>query len=673
MCGITGFVNLTNDNPPPAQEDLEPMIRILRHRGPDDSGSYTDRDIGLAHARLSIIDLSGGKQPLCNEDKSVWVIFNGEIFNYLELRQVLITQGHVFSTQSDTEVIVHLYEQYGDDFVDRLNGQFAIALWDRTKRRLVLARDRVGIRPLFYTITGGRLFFASEIKSLFAVPGIGRRLNPRAVAEILTFWSVLPPSTLFEGISCLPPGHLMTVDLRTGSQAVRRYWDWDFPVRADNGHRSTDDYAEELRGLLIDAVRLQLRADVPVGAYLSGGLDSSIITALIKHYTASPLRTFSIAFEDAEFDESDFQRQAVEHLDTHHTQVRCTKADICAVFPRTIWHTESVVVRTAPAPLMLLSATVRDEGYRVVLTGEGADEVFGGYDLFKEAKVRRFWARQPNSKIRPLIFDRLYPYLSNSPTAARGFAQGFFRVGLDTPSLPYFGHLPRWSTTRRAWRFFSQDLADSLRGWEPYDAFRQCLPSSLDSWPPLCRDQYIEAHTLMSGYLLSSQGDRVAMANSIEGRFPYLDHRVIEFANALPPRYKVMGLQEKYLLRRATAHLLPPALAQRPKQPYRAPDSASFFRDGVPADYVAALFAPGRLKTSGLFDPGATLKLFDKCRRGRAIGFSDNMAFVGILSTLLLEEMFVRPGTFADPFADVKPLLASVSWESAGGRLHASA
>ena len=623
------------------------MVEMLRHRGPDDTGFYTDRDIGLAHARLSIIDLVGGKQPLCNEDKTIWVALNGEIFNYIELRRELIALGHTFATQSDTETLIHLYEQHGDDFVDHLNGQFAMALWDKKRRRLVLVRDRVGIRPLFYTITDGRLVFASEIKSILATPGVKKHLNHQALAEVFTFWSVLPPATLFEGISCLPPGHLMTVDLETGAQSIRRYWDWQFPDSFDDGNRSTDDYAEELRALLIDAVRLQLRADVPVGAYLSGGLDSSIITALVKRYTDSPLRTFSIAFEDAEFDESDFQRQAVEHLETHHTQVRCTKTDICNAFPRTIWHAESTILRTAPTPLMLLSAKVRDEGYKVVLTGEGADEVFGGYDLFKEAKIRRFWARQPDSKVRPLILDRLYPYLKNSPTAARGFAQGFFRVGLDTPSLPYFGHLPRWSTTRRAWRFFSRDMADSLSGWEPYEALEQSLPAGLGSWPPLCRDQYIEAHTLMSGYLLCSQGDRVAMANSIEGRFPYLDHRVIEFANTLPPRYKVMGLQEKYLLRRATGHLLPPSLAQRTKQPYRAPDSQSFFRDGRPADYVAELFAPERLKASGLFDPDATLKLFEKGRRGQIMGFSDNMAFVGILSTMLLDHLFIRGnGTF---------------------------
>jgi asparagine synthase (glutamine-hydrolysing) len=291
---------------------------------------------------------------------------------------------------------------------------------------------------------------------------------------------------------------------------------------------------------------------------------------------------------------------------------------------------------------MLLSAAVRGAGFRVVLTGEGADEVFGGYDLFKEAKIRRFWARRPESKVRPLLFQRLYPYLPHSPTAAGHFTESFFRIGMDSPSVPYFGHLPRWTTTRRAWRFFTKDLVNSLHDWDPAEAVETILPAGMMAWSPLCRDQYIEAHTLMSAYLLSSQGDRVAMANSIEGRFPYLDHRVIAFANALPPRYKIMGLQEKYLLRRSTEDLLPAALGKRPKQPYRAPDSQSFFQGPEPADYVGELFSAERLRAADIFDPTAATKLFQKCRRGEAIGFSDNMAFVGILSTMLLDELFIR-------------------------------
>ncbi len=418
------------------------MISQLHHRGPDGYGTYLKGNIGLAHARLSIIDLEGGSQPIHNEDSSVWVVFNGEIFNYIELRKSLEALGHSFYTHSDTEVIVHLYEEHGDSFVQFLNGQFAIALWDDIRKRLVLARDRVGIRPLFYTTANGRILFASEVKSLLTQPGVARRMNPQTLAEVFTYWSPLAPSTLFEGIDSLPPGHYMVVE--GGNIRVARYWDWSFDANDVDETRSLDDYAEELRGLLIDSVRLQLRSDVPVGAYLSGGLDSSIITSLIKNFTDTPLRTFSVAFEDEEFDESAFQREMVDYLGTHHSELRCSKSDICAAFPQTIWHAESAILRTAPTPLMLLSAKVRAEGYKVVLTGEGADEVFGGYDIFKEAKIRRFWARRPQSKMRPRILEKLYPYLKNSPASGRAFTEKFFSQGMEHKDRAFFAHIPRW-------------------------------------------------------------------------------------------------------------------------------------------------------------------------------------------------------------------------------------
>lgn len=639
MCGIAGVLNLF-PGPAPGRSLLGAMIEAVEHRGPDGFGFYGDTDVGLAHARLSIIDIAGGQQPIANEDGTIHVVFNGEIFNYVELRADLEAGGHCFRTRSDTEVIVHAYEQYGDAFVDRLNGQFAIALWDSGKRRLLLARDRVGIRPLFYAIWRGRLYFASEIKSLFRVPGFPRRLNLAALAQIFTYWTTLGAGTPFEGVSALPAGCRASV---SGDRLqIDRYWDWEFPPHPIRADRSESEYAEELRHLLVDAVRLQLRADVPVGAYLSGGLDSAVITALIKHYTDAPLRTFSLTFDDAEFDESVYQRDVVERLATTHTSVRCRKADIRDAFPRAVWHAETPVLRTAPAPLMLLAGAVHAANYKVVLTGEGADEVFGGYDLFREAKVRRFWARAPHSRWRPLLLGRLYPYLAHSPSTVRAAREAFFREGLEFADRPYFAHLPRWSTTRRMWRFFHPDVQRTFAGLDPYVTIEGILPPTADRWPPLGRDQYIEAHTLLSGYLLSSQGDRMAMANSVEGRFPFLDHRVIEFANRLPPSLKIRGLTEKHLLKRAVGDLVPESVRERPKQPYRAPDSQSFFDNGHPPEYVAALFSDGRVRESGLFDAAAVRKLYEKCRSGRAIGFADNMAFIGILSTLLVEEHFVR-------------------------------
>jgi len=640
MCGIAGILDL-NSGRAPARAELEAMIGTLHHRGPDGYGYFQEGPCGLAHARLSIIDLSGGWQPIHNETSDVWVILNGEIFNYIELRAELEGRGHRFYTRSDTEVIVHLYESFGEDFVDRLNGQFAIALYDTRARRLILARDRVGIRPLFYAEHAGRIAFASEVKALFALPEVPRELDRRGVAQVFYLWSCTEPLTPFRGVHALAPGTMLIVE-SDGRRRERRYWDWDFPPEPVRASRGAADLAEELRALLIDSIRLQLRADVPVGAYLSGGLDSAIITALTRDYTRSPLRTFSIGFEDPEFDERAFQSEMAAHLGTIHSSVLCTAEDIGREFPRVVWHCESPIVRTAPTPLMLLSRSVRDAGFRVVLTGEGADETFGGYDIFKEAKVRRFWARNPASPWRPALLERLYPYLRHSPAASRGFARKFYGQGLDHVAAPDFAHLPRWKTTQRAWQLFSPGMRAALAGYDPAGTLLSRLPDRSVRWPGLGRDQWVEAHTLLSGYLLSSQGDRVAMASSIEGRFPFLDHRVIEFANALPPHLKIRGLTEKYLLRRSVEGLVPERIRRRTKQPYRAPDSASFFRADASLGYVEELLRPARVRESGLFDSAAVERLAGKCREGKAIGFSDNMAFVGVLSTLLLEEMFVR-------------------------------
>ncbi len=642
MCGIAGFAgpDVERDSARPL---LERMIHTLAHRGPDGYGFHADAGVGLAHARLSIIDLSTGDQPIRNPDGTVWTVFNGEIFNYVELRRELEAEGRRFYTQSDTEVIVHLYDRDGDRFVESLNGQFAIALWDGVRGRLVLARDRAGIRPLFLAREAGRLWFASEPKALRAVLPQCGALDPLGLAETFATWSAIEPHTVFAGIDSLPPGYLLAREA-DGREHLHRYWDWTLPDAADTTPAryplSVEDATAELRALLIDAVRLQLRADVPVGAYLSGGLDSSGIVAMIRGFTDTPVRTFSVAFEDGEFDESEHQQAMVRHLGTDHTTLRCTRREIGEAFPRFIAHAETPVLRTAPVPLMLLAGCVRAHGYKVVLTGEGADEVFGGYDLFKEAKIRRFWARQPGSRFRPRLLERLYGYLAQSPVRNPAFAQAFFGQGMEHIGRPVFAHVPRWTTSQRALGLFSTELRAELQarapGWNALDAWEAQLPADIARWSPLAQDQYVEAKSLMAGYLLSAQGDRVAMAHSIEGRVPYLDHRVIEFANRLPPSFKIRGMTEKYLLRRALADLLPQDILARTKQPYRAPDSSSFFVDGAPLDYVADLLSPQAIRSAGYFDADAVTRLFEKCRAGRATGFADNQAFVGVLSTMLL-------------------------------------
>lgn len=620
---------------------------MLRHRGPDGSGIHIDGPVGLAHSRLAVIDVDGGTQPLCNEDGTVWISFNGEIFNYEQLRQQLIALGHHFSTASDTEVLVHLYEEYGDTFVHRLNGQFALALWDAQARQLLLARDPVGIRPLYFAWQGRQLAFASEVKALFAIPGQRREWEPAGLASTFTWWSALPPATVFKDVHSLPPGHLMTIG-NAGHQ-IKQWWQWPGPESTDVvGEQNAideDELADELHALVVDAVQLQLRADVPVGAYLSGGLDSAIITSAINKNASDRMHSFSLAFDDAEFDEREQQRTMAAHLNSVHSQIDCSQSDIASSFARTIWHAEAPLVRTAPAPMMHLADGVRQSGIKVVLTGEGADEVFAGYDLFKEAKVRRYIAAKPDSIRRRRLLERLYPYLSASPVGARSMSQLFFTQGLEHMDAPWFAHTTRISTTRRALGFFTPELQLELNAWDPYASLESLLPADVCRWPALAQQQVVEANTLMSGYLLSSQGDRMAMAASIETRYPFLDPRVIAFGAKLPSRLKMRGLLEKLLLRKAFSHELPASIARRVKQPYRSPDSRVFFAAGKPLAWVAELLDAPNIKKAGLFDAAAVSRLVNKCGAGRAIGFGDNMAFMGVLSTMLLHQQFIEPDT----------------------------
>jgi len=639
MCGLAGIA-LPAGSPPPEVTRLEAMIAALRHRGPDGSRVRVDGSVGLAHARLSIVDLEGGWQPMGSADGGLQLVFNGEIFNHVELRAQLSRQGHVFATTSDTEVILHLYARYGDDFADHLNGQFAIVLHDVRRQRLMLVRDRIGIRPLYYHCDGQRLVFGSEIKALKAA-GMPLALDIGALGEVFGFWSPLGGRTAFEGVRQLPPGHRMVVDLREPRLLPRiaPYWQWQPHADPFATAGDEDAFAEELHALLVDAVRLQLRADVPVGAYLSGGLDSSAIAALALRHSEADLRTFSLAFEDAEFDERPFQRLMAQTLGTRHSEVAVGQDDIAAAFREAVWHAEMPLVRTAPVPMLLLAGHVRDNRYKVVLTGEGADEVFAGYDLFKEAQVRRFMARHPGSRWRGRILERLYPYLAHSPVRSPGFATHFFAEGGD-PASPGFAHAARLRSTRRVLRFLHPDIRERVESVDPLQSLAAQL-SPMDGWAGLDRDQYVEANTLLPGYLLAAQGDRMAMARSIEGRYPFLDHRVIEFANRLPPTVKLRGLREKRVLKRAMRDELPAAITGRHKQPYRAPDSQCFFAGGQLRPWVAEMLAPERLAASGLFDARAVGHLVEKCRTGRAIGYPDNMAFVGVLSLLVLQERFL--------------------------------
>ena len=642
MCGISGHLNFDGGAD---HHVAHRMIRMLEHRGPDGIGFYTDGAVSLAHARLSIIDIVGGHQPMHNEDESIWITFNGEIFNYLELREKLIQKGHTFLTRSDTEVILHLYEDEGEDCVRYFNGQWAFAIWDARNRKLFLSRDRLGVRPLFYTVTRKAFVFGSEIKSIFAHPDVSRDIDLEALSQIFTFWFSLPPRTIFKNIFELPPGYSLSVEGR--KIEIQRYWELDYSRATEvslESPKQEKKYIDELRELLLDATRIRLRADVPVGAYLSGGLDSSIIATLIRRFTDTPLETFSVAFEDPEFDESGYQHQVIRALDTKHQQIRCSPADIAQVFREVIWHTEKPILRTAPAPFFLLSKLVHDSGYKVVLTGEGSDEFLGGYDIYKETKIRSFWAAQPESKFRPLLLKRLYPYLQGMQNVSPAFLQAFFRIGVENPSQPFFSHLPRWGSTSKLHMFFSTAARSELRDHDVYAAVKGLLPKGFNQWDAFCRAQYLEGAFFLPGYLLSSQGDRVAMAHSVEGRYPFLDYRVVEFASALPLQLKMKVLNEKYLLKQAFGDQIPHAIKNRSKQPYRAPDARSFFDQAsgeFRKPYVEELLSPERIKGSGIFDPTAVSKLVGKMRAKNLCGFRENSALVGILSTQLVIDQFI--------------------------------
>jgi asparagine synthase (glutamine-hydrolysing) len=432
------------------------------------------------------------------------------------------------------------------------------------------------------------------------LPALGSRptINLQALDQLFTFWAPVSPETVFQGVEELGPGEMLVVD--PGGIQRRTYWDWRFPEGGDERTDSDEKLAAELLELLRDATRIRLRSDVPVGAYLSGGLDSSAIAALVRSFEDVALRTFSIAFEDASLDESGHQERMVSHLGAEHSVVRARNGDIAANFLRTIRHTEAPVLRTAPVPMGILSGLVRSEGFKVVLTGEGSDEVLGGYDLFKEAKIRRFWAANPDSDFRASLLGRLYPYLDLGQSRSRAYLRRFFGQALETPDIPFFSHLPRWTTTSRIKDFFSSEVRGALSE-QVEDTLLERLPEAFSRWHPFNRAQYLEARTLMAGYLLCSQGDRMLMSSSVEGRFPFLDHRVMEFANSLHPKHKMRGLREKALLKRAMRPFLP----GRDRGPPQA---------AVPGTGHRRLLSGGR--SSGL-RPGPAQPRFPQ--RGRAV------------------------------------------------------
>ncbi len=636
MCGISGIYSPLRNNVQP--DHIMNMLAQIQYRGPDESGIYIGEGIGLGSVRLSIIDLEQGQQPMSTYEGDLWIAFNGEVFNYIELREELIDLGYRFRTSSDTEVLLLLFKHFREKCLEKLNGQFAFAIWDSIRKELFLARDRMGIRPLYYFQTGKTIVFGSEIKCIFESGIVSPELDPNNLNQAFTFWSILSPGSIFKGISEVPPGHYMI--LGKGNPVIRQYWDLHFKSQAVHGEsRPISDVAEEFESLISDAVRLRLRSDVQVAAYLSGGLDSSATTHFIKQIEPGVLNTFSIGFEEREYDETPYQDSVSKWLDTNHSLIICRNQDIASNFHEALWHTETPLLRTGAVPMFLLSRFVHEHGIKVVITGEGADEFLGGYNIFKEALIREFWSRQPNSKFRPLLLQKLYPYLSQFKGRSNNLHRFFFGFRLTDTDSPVYSHLIRWNNSLHIRNHFSSEVENAISS-DPIDELVNSLPENMKELDLLSRAQWLESKLFLSGYLLSSQGDRMSMAHSVEGRYPFLDHRVIEFCSGLQWNHKIKGLNEKYVLKHLMKDRLPEKVVSRPKQAYRAPVTSSLLSNEAP-EFLRDMLSTSQLQKHGIFKTDSVHKLVEKLTSQKSITEIDNMAVSGILSTQILMDLFV--------------------------------
>ncbi len=563
MCGICG--KLAFDGQPVEASSLSAMLGTIRHRGPDDEGAYRSGPVGLGHRRLSIIDLGSGHQPLSNEDGSVWVVFNGEIYNYKELRAFLISKGHQFRTTSDTEVIVHLYEEFGEASVERLFGMFAYALWDEKKKTLLLARDRVGIKPLYYAMTPTSLLFASEVKAILGDSSVRAEANPAAIDRFLTFLYTPGDETVFQGVSKLLPGHYMVV--QDGKATIRRYW--DLLIAESKVAKSPEDYANELTDLLAQTVRDHMIADVPVGVLLSGGVDSTAMLSFAVEQTDKEISTFTIGFDGQQCtDERPYAKLAAKTYGTRHYDTTITAGDFLNSLPHYVWHMEEPVCEPPAIALYHVTKLAR-ENVKVLISGEGGDEAFAGYQNYRNL----FWLEVFKGALGPFAKP-----MSGLMTAV-GKWSALERISKYAPlmNIPFEGYYySRTSDPFTSFNQFKNDLytADfkttvGTNGRTGADAVRQLL-QNVKGAGLLNRMLYVDTKTWLPDDLLI-KADKMTMANSLELRVPLLDHRVLEFAAALPRRFKLRGLNTKYLLKKALSSRIPKAIVRRRKTGFPVP------------------------------------------------------------------------------------------------------
>jgi asparagine synthase (glutamine-hydrolysing) len=564
MCGITG---LAGAEPLRAveRERLPYMRDVITHRGPDDAGAYEDENVALGHRRLSIVDLAAGHQPLANEDGTIWIVFNGEIYNHADVRQVLVGHGHTYRTRSDTETIVHAYEQWGDACVEHLRGMFAFALWDRPKRRLLLARDRLGVKPLYWTLVNGRLVFGSEIKSILESGLVRAEADETLLPELLSTRYVSGSGTLFKGIHRLLPGHTLTFD--GGVVTTRSYW--DVPVRGHDEQPPLSDAqaVDRFRELLRESVRIRLMADVPLGMFLSGGLDSSAIAALMAGMIDRPLKTFSVAFKDRAFSELDYARQVAQAIRADAHEVVIDEQDFFGALPRLIWHEDEPIAHPSSVPLYFVSALAR-EHVKVVLTGEGSDELMAGYGKYPRGIVNWHAGTAYSAVPEPLrawIATHVVPSL---PERVKRFAQRSFLVVPHTPEAMFFDNFAAMGLERQR-GLLSERLAHTATPEQAYATSRAYFDAPNGRSTLLDRLLYTDLKTYLVELLMKQ--DQMSMAASIESRVPFLDHRLVEFVARLRPRLKLRGLTTKWLLRQAVSGILPREILSRPKMGFPVP------------------------------------------------------------------------------------------------------
>ena len=597
MCGICGFVNLDRTQPAnPAV--LESMRDIIRHRGPDDAGLYIDGPVALGHRRLSIIDIGGGHQPMSNEDGSVWIIFNGEVYNYVELRRDHLEGRHQFASHSDTEVMIHAYEDFGKDCVKYFNGMFAFAIWDSRTQTLFLGRDRVGVKPLYYTIQGGTFIFASEIKAILQHPAVARRVDPIAVDEFMTYGYVQGARTAFDGIFRLPEGHTLT--LRDGAVTVARYWDLEFKP---DETRSEQDHIDRVRELLTDSIRLRLRSDVPLGVLISGGMDSSAVVGLLSRGVGK-IKTYSIGFDaGSEYNELHYARRVAQHFGTDHHETILAPEVFREFIPKFIYHMDEPVTEAAALPLYYVcDLAARD--VTVILSGEGSDELFAGYPIYRYMRLMETYRHVP-SALRDAAAAILRGLRPDAKTdkylalAAQPLEQRYLNVHLYD--------------VRLRGTLYTKDFSNAVHA-DPFEPIAD-IYSHTRQWDLLSRLLYLDTRSWLPNDILI-KADRMSMAKSLELRVPFLDYRLIEYAATIPSRYKLRGSTSKYILKQMLKDVLPSWVLERRKMGFPTP-VALMFRNEL-TTYVQSVLTDPSTERRGYFDPAAVRTLIDQHVSGQA-------------------------------------------------------